>query len=87
MNSYGFEGGAIVTELEWLQLFGENLKRKLKYARMSQKELSDATGISESAISNYINGRQLPTVRSVLNICYELVFDTDELIDFGSTIE
>ena len=76
-----------MTEIEWLTIFGENLKRKLKYSRMSQKELSEATGISESAISNYINGRQFPNIKSIINICYELGCDIDELIDFGSTIE
>lgn len=76
-----------MSEVEWLEEFGENLKGMLKDACMTQKELADATGLSESAISNYIHGKQIPTVRAIINICYEFACNTDELIDFGDRID
>jgi len=75
-----------MTELEWLSKFGENLSQLLKNARMSQIELANVVGLSKSAINNYIHGRQMPTIRAVINICYELGCDTDELIDFNERI-
>lgn len=37
----------------------ENLKRIIKEKRFQQKELSDITGIAQSTISDYVNGRTL----------------------------
>lgn len=75
-----------MSEVEWLRRFSSSLKDMLKDARMSQRELADATGLSESAISKYVNGQQIPTVRAIVNICYELACNTDDLIDFGERI-
>lgn len=75
-----------MSEVEWLKKFGKTLSDMLKDARMTQRELADATGLSESAISNYVNGKQIPTVRAIINICYELGCNTDDLIDFGERV-
>lgn len=75
-----------MSEVEWLKKFGKTLSSMLKDARMTQRELADATGLSESAISNYVNGKQIPTVRAIINICYELACNTDDLIDFGERV-
>lgn len=75
-----------MSEVEWLKKFGKTLSDMLKDARMTQRELADATGLSESAISNYVNGKQIPTVRAIINICYELACNTDDLIDFGERV-
>ncbi len=75
-----------MSEIEWLKKFGKTLSGMLKDARMTQRELADATGLSESAISNYVNGKQIPTVRAIINICYELACNTDDLIDFGERV-
>lgn len=75
-----------MTEYEWLNHFGDALAEKLKDARMTQRELADATGLDEGTISRYIRKQRIPTVRAIINICYELACDTDELIDFGERI-
>lgn len=75
-----------MSEVEWLKKFGKTLSDMLKDARMTQRELADATGLSESAISNYVNGKQIPTVRAIINICYELGCNADDLIDFGERV-
>lgn len=75
-----------MTEREWLEIFSENLIELLKDARMSQRELADAAGLSESSVSDYIHGRKLPGIKAVINIAYVLGRSLDELIDFGYRI-
>jgi transcriptional regulator with XRE-family HTH domain len=76
-----------MTELEWLQIFGDNLADMLNYARMTQRELADETGLSESSISNYIKKNKIPGIKALINISYALDCDVSDLIDFGDRIE
>lgn len=76
-----------MSEVEWLQNFSENLKEMLKDTNMTQKELAEATGLSESTISSYVRGIKIPTARAIINICYEFCCNTDDLIDFGERID
>lgn len=78
----------MMSETEWLRNFSEALKERLEYANMTQKELAEATGLSEGAISGYVNGTKIPKATSIVKIFYELNLDTfDEILDFGDTIE
>ena len=76
-----------MTELEWLDIFGDNLQDILKDQNISQRELSNKTGLSEASISNYINKRRVPSLKALINISYALHFDVSDLIDFGETIK
>lgn len=76
-----------MSEVEWMDIFGDNLVDLLKEARMTQQELADATGLTKSAISNYINKRRMPNVRALINISEALDISLDELMFFGDTIE
>lgn len=75
-----------MNELDWLDIFGDNLVSLLRDARMSQRELADATGLSEGTISSYINKRKMPGLKAIINIAYALDISIDELIDFGEMI-
>lgn len=75
-----------MSEFEWLSIFGDNLKSLLKEAGMTQEELANATGLSKSTISRYIHKEQIPTIRAIINISYELDCDLNDLIDFGDRI-
>ena len=75
-----------MSEQEWLDIFGDNLRDMLDRARMTQRELADATGLSDTAISYYINKLKLPGIRAIINIAYALDCDVAELIDFGDRI-
>ena len=48
--------------------FSDRLKEALRLKHISQKELSDRTGISKSNITHYINGRNMPKREYLLNI-------------------
>lgn len=75
-----------MTEREWLEIFANNLKEIIKESNLTQKEFSKKTGLSESAISSYINKQKLPSIRAILAINYTLGIDLYELIDFGDRI-
>lgn len=74
-------------ESTWLEIFGDNLDEMLKEKNISQRELAQATGISNSTLNRYINKQQMPGVKAIVNIAYALDCDFNELLDFGSMIE
>ena len=80
--NYGqsLRGRRVITEVQWLDVFANNLVSLLQDARMTQRELADASGISEATISKYVNGQQMPQVKALVNICYALDIDIEELI-------
>lgn len=75
-----------MSELEWLDIFGDNLVSLLRDARMSQRELAEVTGLSEATISSYIHKRKMPSLRAIVNIAYAFDISMDELIDFGDMV-
>lgn len=76
-----------MTESEWLDIFGDNLVDLMQDTNMTQRELADATGLSESNISRYIHKQQMPTLKAIINIAYVFDCDVSELIDFGDRIK
>lgn len=76
-----------MTETEWIDIFRTNLIEMMAEYGYTQRDLADATGLSEMAISNYVNGKRIPTVRAIINISYELNIEVNDLIDFGDRIE
>ena len=76
-----------MSEIDWLDIFGDNLIDMLKEARMSQRELADESGLSEATVSAYINKKKVPGLRAIVNMAYALNCSTDDLIDFGDIIE
>jgi transcriptional regulator with XRE-family HTH domain len=73
--------GGIMTELELIKSFSQNLKVVLDYSWMSQKELAEETGLSDACISYYMNGKCLPTVKNLINIADALDCELSDLID------
>lgn len=76
----------MMRETEWMEIFGRNLCEMLQEAGYSQNEFAEATGLSKSMISSYINGTHMPSVKALVNIAYELGISFDELMDFGDRI-
>lgn len=79
--------GVYMSEMEWLEQFGERLKEELDYNEISQRDLADQAGISEQAISSYIHAQRLPNIRSVINICWAIGISIDDLVNYGKRIE
>lgn len=76
-----------MTELDWLDAFGDNLVYMMKSSNVTQRDLSCFTGLSESAISSYINKRKIPGIKAIINIADALECTVSELIDYGDRIE
>ena len=76
-----------MSQQEWLDIFGDNLASILEEEKISQKELSRLTGLSESTISKYINKLQMPTVRAIINISYALDWSFEDMLNYGDMIE
>ena len=75
-----------MTELQWLEIFGDNLKDMMDGAGYTQRDLADDTGLSEATISKYINKQQMPGVKALISIAYVLDCSLDDLMDFGDRI-
>lgn len=76
-----------MSQQEWLDIFGDNLASILEEEKISQRELSRLTGISESTISKYINKLQMPTVRAIINISYALDWSFEDMLNYGDIID
>lgn len=76
-----------MSQQEWLDIFGDNLASILEEEKISQKELSRLTGLSESTISRYINKLQMPNVRAIINISYALDWSFEDMLNYGDIIE
>lgn len=76
-----------MSQQEWLDIFGDNLASILEEEKISQRELSRLTGLSESTISKYINKLQMPTVRAIINISYALDWSFEDMLNYGDIIE
>lgn len=77
----------MMTEIQWLETFGENLYEMMQEARLTQEELAAKTYLSQPTISNYIHGKTMPSIKAIINLAYVLDCGIDDLIDFGSMIE
>lgn len=76
-----------MTETQWLEIFGENLKEMIEGYGYAQRDLADETGLAESTISRYISKKQMPCIKALVNIAYVLDCSLDDLMDFGDRIE
>ena len=75
-----------ITEQEWLDHFVDVVKAAMKRHGYTNKTLAKEALISESALSQYLNGHHLPTPRAVINLSYALQLSVDDLMDAGGRI-
>lgn len=70
-----------MTEQEWREEFGKRITRlKYRAGKMNQKELAEASGISEDAISRYKNGTRTPSGYNLVRLAKALNCSLDELL-------
>ena len=73
----------MMSKFDAKMIFGDNLKKCMEDARITQRELAEETGISQPTISRYINGDQLPSFEAIINMSEVLCCDYNELIGYG----
>ena len=69
-----------MTEEECKKEFGIRLRQMMMFKCVNQLELSERTGISQPAISNYITGRTAPTLYNIDKIAKALGCSIDTLM-------
>ena len=67
--------------------FSEHLRKLLNERQMSAAELARRTGLSEAAISGYLNGKKEPRGAQSISIAKALGISLDELWQTGYSIE
>ena len=68
-----------MSEEECRKEFGYRLRRIMYIKRVNQAELSARTGISQTMLSHYMNGKASPSFYNVDRICRALECSIDEL--------
>lgn len=76
-----------MTEVEWLDIFADNLLSLMQERGYPQGDLAEEAGLDRASISRYVNKRCMPSIKSIINLAYVLDCDVSELIDFGDRIE
>lgn len=72
-----------MTEAELQNTFGDNLAFFLEQSDMTQRDLALRTGLSESAISNYIRKQRTPTIVAAYAIGNAFGVSIGELLGCG----
>lgn len=76
-----------MTKKEWINHFGDNIKKIIDESGMTKKEIAEKTYLTESAISRYINKKRVPSVKAVVNLSVVLGVSIKELIGFANHVE
>ena len=68
-----------MNELDFIDIFADNLRDMLEEVGISQQELANEIGVSKGAISKYLNKQAMPSLKNFMNICYALDCDPQDL--------
>lgn len=69
-----------ISEVEFIDIFADNLRDVMKEVGINQKELAYEANLTEATVSRYLNKQRMPTLKSIINICYVLECNVDDLI-------
>lgn len=61
-----------ISEEDWIKDFSMTLKHKVSMSGLTLQDISDITGISKVSISNYMNGKSMPSHYNMLKIAKAL---------------
>ena len=68
-----------MNELDFIDIFADNLRDMLEEVGISQQELANEIGVSKGTISKYLNKQAMPSLNNFMNICYALDCDPQDL--------
>ena len=74
-------GDYVLNDRDYKKAFSIKLRRLMISQRISQKELSEATGINAATLSHYMNGRNLPDLRNARRLAQALDCNIEELTE------
>lgn len=74
-------------EYDLIENISENLQIMMKKRDISQTELSKLANVERRAVNRYANGKALPSLKNLLNICHVLDVSIEEVVDMDELIE
>lgn len=72
---------------QWIDFFARNLRYVMREKGYSQNDLSKESGVSQQAISRYLNKERVPMIDKLVAIAATLNVDVDDLIYFGDEVD
>ena len=75
-----------MTEQNYLEAFAYNLDYIMQDEGINQSELTKRSNIGKSTISKYLNAKQMPTMKTISNICYALGCEFEDIIPLTSSL-
>ena len=61
-----------LTDEKYAEMFSNRLRKIMEVRCISQKEISDKTGITQSSLSLYMNGKRIPNLYTVYKLSVAL---------------
>lgn len=58
----------------------EKIIQEIKYSGLSQTKIAQLLGIKQQTISEYINGKSMPSIETFANLCNLLDLDANEIL-------
>ena len=69
-----------MSEVEFIDIFADNLREIMEEVGITQAELADESGLTRATINRYLNKQRMPDLRSLINICYILECEVTDLV-------
>lgn len=69
-----------MSEVEFMDIFGDNLRDLMEEVGVGQNQLAREIGVSNQTISYYITKKRMPSLPTFINICIALECDPDDLV-------
>lgn len=69
-----------ISELEAIEIFGDNLCDLMEDVRINQTELAKESRLTQCTISKYLNKQNMPSMKAIMNLCHALNCDYNDLL-------
>lgn len=79
--------GNSISEVEFIDIFSDNLRDVMKEVGISQKQLAKEARMTQGAISHYLRKERMPSVRAIMNLCYVLDCEYSDLLPDYSLVD
>lgn len=77
----------VISEVEFIDIFADNLRDIMKDARIGQRELAEEAYLTRETINRYLNKKTMPSLRALINICYVLNCNLYDILPACNMIE
>ena len=75
----------MITDEDFRNLFRNNLQKQIAKKRCTQKEISNALGVSDSIVNQWIHGIKIPRMKNSDKLCAFFLCERSDLIEDRST--